>query len=205
MPTQHSTLTGADLHETKGAATATSGQYLTANGDGTATFKTVPVATTGWYDNADSFTAGTPIALTSGVKSDLTNNNLGVDTNLDFALPTVSNIWNSSTNRFDFTGLTIGDTVDVRIDVILTTTGANTALTLEFEFASGTGSAFPLIILPQTNFKTAGTYQVTHSRGFYIGSALVRDNPCRIRALVDTAGASITVKGWFTRVIKGAI
>lgn len=201
----HSTLTGADLHETKGAATATAGQYLTANGDGTATFKTIPVATTGWYDNADSATAGTPIALTSGVKADLTNNNLGANTNLNFGLPGVLNLWNPSTNRFDFTGLTIGDTVDTRVDILLTTTNANTALTLEFEFASGTGSAFPLIILPQTNFKTAGTYQVTHSRGFYIGSALVRDNPCRIRALSDAAGASIVVNGWFTRVIKGAL
>lgn len=205
MPTLHSTLTGADLHETKGAATATSGQYLTANGDGTATFKTIAVAQTGWYDNADSFTAGTPIALTAGVKADLTNNNLGVDTNLNFGVPGLANIWNSGTNRFDFTQLTIGDTLDTRVDILFTTTAANTALTLEFEFASGTGSAFSLIILPQTNFKTAGTYQITHSRGFYIGSALVRDNPCRIRALSDTAGSSVVVKGWFTRVIKGAI
>lgn len=205
MPTLHSTLTGVNSHEVKGAATATSGQYLTANGDGTATFKTIPVAQVGWWDNADSATAGTPIALTSGVKSDLTNNTLGANTNLNFGIPGVSNIWSSSTNRFDFTQLTIGDTLEVRVDIIFTTTTANTALTLEFEFASGTGSAFTLVILPQTNFKTAGTYQVTHSRGFYIGSALVRDNPCRIRALADAAGSSIVVNGWYTRAIKGAV
>ena len=205
MPTLHSTLTGTDLHETKGAATATSGQYLTANGDGTATFKTIPTAQVGWYDNADSFTAGTPIALTAGVKADLTNNNLGVDTNLNFGIPGVVNLWDSSTNRFNFSQLTIGDTLEVRVDLLYTTTAANTALTLEFEFASGTGSAFPLIILPLVNFKTAGTYQITHSRGFYIGSAVVRDNPCRIRALADTAGSSVVVKGWYTRAIKGAI
>lgn len=205
MPTLHSVLTGADLHETKGAATATSGQYLTANGDGTATFKTIATAQVGWYDYNDTATAGTPIALTAGVKSDLTNNTLGVNTNTSFGIPGVANIWNAGTNRFDFSQLMIGDTLETRVDLVYTTTSANTAITLEFEFASGTGSAFTIIILPQTNFKTAGTHQITHSRGFYIGSAVVRDNPCRIRAVADTAGSSVVVNGWYTRVIKGAV
>lgn len=203
MPTLHSTLTGADLHEVKGADTATAGQFLTANGGGTATFKTLPVAQVGWYDYHDTATTGTPIALTSGVKADLTNNALGVNTQTSFGFDGVS-VWNTSTNRFDFTDLDLGDTLDVRVDLLFTTSGANTAISLEFEFAAGTGSAFNLIILPQTNLKTAGTYQITHSRGFYIGSAVVRDNPCRIRALADSAGSSVVVNGWYVRVIKGA-
>lgn len=203
MPTLHSTLTGADLHETKGADTATAGQFLTANGGGTATFKTLPVAQIGWWDHNDTFTAGTPIALTAGVKSDLTNNILGVNTNVLFGLDGVD-IWNPVTNRFDFTDLTVGDVLDVRVDISLTTTNANTAVTMEFEFGVGTGTPFTVGILPFTNYKTAGTYQITHSRGFYIGSAFTRDNPCRIRILSDTAGASVVVNGWFTRVYKGA-
>lgn len=205
MPTLHSTLTGADLHETKGADTATAGQFLTANGGGTATFKTLPVAQIGWYDYNDAATATTPIPLTvAGTKYDLTNDTLGPSTNTSFGLDGVT-LWNPVTNRFDLSDLSIGDTLDCRVDILYTTTGANTALTLEFEFAVGTGSAFTVIILPQTNFKTAGTYQITHSRGFYVGSAVVRDNPLRIRAHADSAGSSVVVNGWYTRVIKGAI
>lgn len=203
MSTLHSTLTGADLHEVKGADTATAGQFLTANGGGTATFKTLPVATIGWYDHNDLATATTPIALTAGVKSDLTNDGLGPNTLTTFGFDGVD-IWNETTSRFDLTDLSVGDVLDVRVDITLTTTNANTALSMEFEFGVGTGTPFTVVILPQTNFKTAGTYQITHSRGFYIGSAFTRDNPVRIRALSDTAGASIRVNGWFTRVYKGA-
>lgn len=41
----HSALTGSELHECKGASTATTGQFLVANGDGTATFQTVGIPT----------------------------------------------------------------------------------------------------------------------------------------------------------------
>lgn len=37
----HASLTGADLHECKGAASATAGQFLIATGSGTATFQTL--------------------------------------------------------------------------------------------------------------------------------------------------------------------
>lgn len=203
MPTLHSTLTGADLHEVKGADTATAGQFLTANGGGTATFKTLPIAQIGWYDHNDLTTQTTPIALTSGVKADLTNDAAGPNTITTFGFDGVD-IWNPITNRFDLSGLTIGDVLDVRVDITLTTTNANTALTMEFEFGVGTGTPFTVGILPLTNYKTAGTYQITHSREFYIGSAFTRDNPVRIRALSDTAGASVKVNGWFTRLYKGA-
>lgn len=203
MPTQHSTLTGADLHETKGAATATSGQFLTANGNGTATFKTLPVATVGWYDYNDLATQTTAIPLTAGVKADLTNDTLGVNTQTGFGFDGV-NLWNPGTNRFNFTGLTIGDIMSTRFDLTVITTNANTAVLMEVEFATGTGSAFTLAVIQQTNFKVAGTYQLTRDIGWYIGSALVRDNPARVRFLSDTAGASVRVNGWFSRVFKGA-
>lgn len=39
--TLHSTLTGSDLHECKGAASASLGTVMRANGDGTATFQSL--------------------------------------------------------------------------------------------------------------------------------------------------------------------
>ena len=202
---EHKDITDPNIHETKGAAAATAGQVLIATGSGTATFQTPPfsLVEVGWYDYNDLATQSTPIALTTpGTKYDLTNDKLGPSTNISFGLDGVTDIWSSVSNRFDFSGLDIGNTLDTRVDVTIITTAANTAVQCEFEFAVGTGSAFPLPIFGPINFKTAGTYQIVVDRSFYIGSAVVRDNPVRIRMAADTAGATVKVNGWFTRVIK---
>jgi hypothetical protein len=201
----HKDLTGADLHEIKGASTATSGQIPIANGSGGAPFTTPPYSfmKVGWYDYNDVTTQTTPIALSViATKYDLTNDAAGANTNISFGLPGVTNIWNSGTGRFVFTDLTIGDTLDIRVDTHYTTTAANTALSMELELATGTGTPIIVPLISQLNFKTAGTYQVVQNRSFYIGSALVRDNPARIRVFSDSTGSSIKVNGWFTRAIK---
>lgn len=201
----HSSLTGADLHETKGAATATAGQVLIATGAGTATFQTPTFSTVklGWYDYNDLATQTTPIALSvAGTKYDLTNDTLGPSTNITFGLPGVTNIWNSGTNRFNFTGMSVGDTLDIRTDVVYTTTTANTAVTLELEIAVGTGSAVTIPLISAQNFKTAGTYQLITNRSFYLGAAVYRDNPARLRISADATGSSVKVNGWFTRAFK---
>lgn len=206
MPIEHKNIPDAQLHETKGAASATLGQILTANGDGTATFQTAPYSLVemGWYDYNDTLTASTPIALTlANTYYDLTNNGLGVNTNIAYGLAGVANLWIASTvNRFNFTGLDIGDTVDLRIDISVTTTTANTQIKLDLELASGTGSAFYLPAVVPINFKTAGTYRIVQPISFYIGSAAVRDNVARLRAQADTTGTTVVVNGWFIRAIK---
>lgn len=201
----HKDLTGADLHEIKGASTATSNQIPIANGLGGAPFTTPPYSfvKVGWYDYNDLTTQTTPIALAViGTKYDLTNDAAGPNTNTSFGLPGVANLWNAGTGRFVFTGLAIGDTLDIRVDTHYITTAANTALSMELELATGTGTPIIVPLISQLNFKTAGTYQVVQNRSFYIGSALVRDNPARIRVFSDSAGSSIKVNGWFIRAIK---
>lgn len=202
---EHKDITDPNIHETKGAAAAVAGQLLTATGSGTATFQTpaFSLVKVGWYDYNDLATQTTPIALSvAGTKYDLTNDKLGPNTNIGFGLSGVTDIWNSGTNRFDFTGLTIGDTVDMRTDVLYTTTAVNTAVSLELELGTGTGSAFAVPFAIQQNFKTAGTYQIVINRSFYIGSSLVKDNPARLRIFADTTGSSVKVNGWFTRILK---
>lgn len=202
---EHKDITDPNIHETKGAAAATSGQLLTATGAGTATFQTPTFFNggVGWWDYNDVTTQTTPIALTTpGVKVDLTNDGAGVNTQSGFAIPSGTNIWDTGTNRLNFNNLSVGDTVELRMDITYTTTAANTAITVEFEFATGTGSAFPVIILPQLNIKSASTTQLVHSREFYIGSEVVRTNPGRIRAVADIAGSTVKVNGWYIRVIR---
>ena len=202
---EHKDITDPNIHETKGAAAATVGQVLIATGSGTATFQTPPFSTMqiGWWDYNDLETQTTPISLAVvGTKYDLTNDTLGPNTQTGFGLSGVSKVWDPVSDRFDFTEVDIGDTFELRSDLTITTTNANTAVSLELEFGVGTGTPFVVPVFAGTNFKTAGTYQLVHSREWYIGSAFTRDNPCRLRMSADTAGATVKVNGWFVRVIK---
>lgn len=202
---EHKDITDPNIHETKGAAAAAAGQILTATGAGTATFQTPPFTTlkAGWWDYNDVTTQTTPISLAvAGTKYDLTNDGAGVNSQFGFATPQGTHIWNTTTNRLDFTNLAVGDTAELRMDIAYITTSVNTALTVEFEFSVGTGSAFNLTLLPQLNFKAAGTYNIVHTRNFYIGSETVRANPARIRAFADTTGSSIKVNGWYIRALR---
>jgi hypothetical protein len=71
MSVAHSTLTGSELHESKGAAAATLGQVAVANGSGGAPFGTLLNGSvpTGWpvqvtstnYDTAGTVTANIPV------------------------------------------------------------------------------------------------------------------------------------------------
>lgn len=202
MSVQHKDIPEAQLHEAKGASTASAGQILTATGSGTATFVTPPYTSVkmGWWDYNDTATATTPIALSvAGTEYQLTNNGLGPYTNTSFALAGVSSIWNTSTNYFNFTDLDIGDTVDNRIDLQVTTTSANNIVDVLVEAGIG-GTSYKLKI-GTFYFKAAGTHQVTFMSSMYIGDANTRDNPARILAKNDTTGSTVRVNGWFTKVI----
>lgn len=203
--TEHRLIPDAQLHEAKGALSATAGQLLTAVGDGTATFQTPSFSTVrmGWYDYNDVTTQSTPIPLTlANTFYDLTNDGNGVNTKIIYGLSEIPNIWNTSTNRFDFSGLANGDTAEIRADITLTTTSANTAVDLQLELATGTGTPVVLPLLNPANVKTASTIQLVTDRGFYIGADLVRLNPAKIKMRADTTGATVKVNGWYIRVIK---
>lgn len=203
MPdTQHSTLTGDDLHEPKGVATAAAGKAYVADGAGSGTWTTVSNIEHGWWDNNDLTTATTPIALTvANTQYEMTNDGAGSFTNLTYGIDGTANIWNTSTNRFDFTGLNLGDTVDVRFDVEYVTTSANTAISLDIELGVG-ASPYQIALVSEDNKKTAGTYKVVVQMSFYMGDANTRNNPARVLASADTTGTTVKVNGWFARAIK---
>ena len=145
---QHKNIPDSGLHETKGAATASVGQILTATGSGTATFQT-PTFTRGRYgfvDYSDTATATTPIPLTTiNTSYQLTNNGLGAQTLTTYVIPGTGTWWNTSTNYFDFSSLSLGDTVQIRADVEITTTSANSVVTLDLELGIG-GTPYKLTL-----------------------------------------------------------
>lgn len=198
MATEHRLIPDTERHEAKGASTASNNQVLTADGDGTTSFRNPTMM--GWYNYNHS---GSTVPLTlAATYYDLINSTTGVNTNISFALPGATTIWNSGTNRFDFTNLVIGDVLELRVDIVVTTTTANTALDLVLELAVGTGSPVELPIIAQRDIKTTGTYQLTFNIPFFIGSTLIKNNPARLKVRADKTGASVAINGWFIHVIR---
>ena len=201
---QHRNIPEAQLHEVKGASTSTVGQVLTSTG-GAATFQTpstAPAAGTvsqGVYDYNDLATTSAPISLTSAnTQYQMTNDGLGSFTNKIYTLPGVSDLWDSSTNRFDFSGLSLGDTVDIRVDFSVTTITTNTVIDFALELGLGS-SPYQVEVMSPVNFKSAQTYSMVHWQGIYMGDNNTLQNPARLLARADKTGVSVVVNGWYVR------
>ncbi len=159
----------------------------------------------GVYDYNDLATQTTQIPLTlADTQYELTNDGAGSNTNKTYALTNLTDIWNTSTNRFEFNNgsvLELGDTVDIRFDVEVTTGSANTAVEMSMELGVG-ASPYQLPLIPSVNFKTAGTYKLVRWFSVYMGDANTLDNPSRILMEADTTGATVQVNGWYIRPMK---
>lgn len=204
MTIEHKNLPDSELHEVKGAAAATSGQVYVANGSGGATFQTLDKYM-GHWDYDDATTAGTPIPLTlANTYYYLTNDGAGPSSNFSWALAGVGNIWNTSTQSFDFSNLEVGDTVDIRLDVTFNASASNDVFLVDLELGIGSATNFYLPYV-RNIFKTSGAKRVIKQVGFYIGSADIRDNPAKFAAQSDTTGDTVVVNGWWVRVLKRSI
>ena len=148
----------------------------------------------GIMDYNDALTAVTPITLASGVRTKLTNNELGGFTNKTYKPDTVTDLWNASTNRFDFSELNLGDVLFIRIDVTPTTGGANSEVELELDLAIG-GSPYTLPV-HQGSYKASGA-QSAIARTFmiYMGDTNTLNNPAELYMTADSA-SSVIVNGW---------
>jgi len=209
MTIEHVNAADPDIHEPKGVAAALAGYIYVANGAGSGTWgfpdPSPGTISQGVCDYSDLTTVGSPIALTTpGTFYELTNDGAGADTNTTYSLAGLEGIWNVATNRFDFSDggvLSLGDTVDMRFTVSVTTGGVNTAITIELELDVG-GTPYTIEIVPIQNFKTVGTYIMSRYTSVYMGNTGTLNNPARIIAKSDTAGATVTVVGWFVRALK---
>jgi hypothetical protein len=201
---EHNSLTGSSLHEPKGADTATNRDVYVADGAASGSF--MQPMRIGFWDYNDTATTATPITLTpTATAVKLTNNGLGSKTNKTYKLDDVAEVWNTSTNQLDFSGLNLGDTVDIRFDITVTTTGANHEILLDLQLAIG---ATPYTLQVQRiNFKTAGTYSLVVWFGLYMGDANTLNNPGEIRAQSDTGTTdTVVVNGWYIRTtVQGEI
>jgi hypothetical protein len=156
--------------------------------------------TFGFADYNDTATATTPISVPSATWTNLTNNKLGAQTLLK--LPAgVGTLWNSSTNRFDFSLLPLYTQLTGRFDLTITTSSNNQDIDLRALIAAGSASEYAFPLMTQVRFPTAGTHQVAAFNGMYIGSNEVKNNPTAIQ-IRSSGTATVKVNGWYITVQK---
>ena len=155
----------------------------------------------GWANYADVATIGSPIAV-SAVPAVLTNDGLGVDTNTSY-LPVggngITQLWNTSSNGFDFSDLNVGDMLEIRMDIDVIIASNNTAVDVNLHMGSGGTVIVPFI--SQQNFKTTGTFEVIRYMGLYIGSTDVRDTLAQLKINADN-NCTCIVNGWYIKATR---
>jgi hypothetical protein len=155
----------------------------------------------GWADYADFATTGTPLNVTA-VYSVITNDGLSVNTNTSYLQEGVTQLWDSSTNSFDWSELKIGDMIDIRLDLSVTIVTNNTAV--DVDLFMGFGGSIDVPFISAQNFKTAGTYNLIRYQGLYIGSDDVRNNAAQLKIKADH-NCTCVVNGWYVRCIRKGI
>lgn len=203
---EHKDITDPNIHEPKGASTASVGQIIRANGDGTTSWVAPTVysnVAVGWYNMTDTATAGSPIPLTvAGTIYDLTNNAAGAESSTAYGVTGVGSVWNTGTNQFNFAGLAVGDVLIVSADITVTTTNANTAIDLLIELGVGQPGVYSIPLLTSQNVKTASTVRFVGQKMVTLKSTVAQNFPARIRAKADTVGATVVVNNFIVEVMK---
>ncbi|QHB39802.1 hypothetical protein mumin63_gp061 [Flavobacterium phage vB_FspS_mumin6-3] len=129
----------------------------------------------------------------------LENNGLGAFTNKTYKISGIEDIFDTSSNQFDFSLLDLGDRVDVRLDLSITTTSSNQSVKASIELGIG-DTPYEVSFLDR-DYKAIGTYNITISNWIYIGNEMTKDMPAKVKFFSDD-NATILVNGWAVNVIK---
>lgn len=153
----------------------------------------------GFLDYNDS---GTPISiLTASNPTAITNDGEGAFTNKAYPPEGVTDLWNVVDDKFDWSQLSLGDMIDIRLDFILTTTSNNTEISVDLLMADGGAGPFAIPFITASNFKAIGVYPVVVWMGLYIGALDVLNNPAKFQINTDQ-NCSIKVNGFYIKVTK---
>ena len=169
--------------------------------DGAAFVRGVDTLRGGVIDYADLATATTPLAYTGGSGYvNLPNDGAG-SVSYNNAPQGVTDIYDTVNDRFDWSDLKLGDMLDSRFDVSVTTGSANQEVLVAINFAVG-GTPYR-IPLARQQFKVAGTYPMTGNIPFDLGDANTLNNYANFQISSD-GNMNVRVNGWRTQIyIKG--
>lgn len=155
----------------------------------------------GLVDYNDAATSTTPLAVTGGAGGTvIPNDGLGANTNKSFLPTGITDIFNSTTNQFDWTQLNNGDMVDIRLDLLVTTTQPNQEVTVELLMAAGEVGEYP-ITFAKSSYKLAEEHSINRFNGIYMGDDFTRLNPSEFRISSDH-DCTVVVNGWYCKIIR---
>lgn len=166
------------------------------------TVNVADLSTYGWIDDNDAATSSSPIAYVGGSGFvALTNDRQGVTTN-DSERPSWMSapLFDTSTNQFDWSELRIGDTLDIRLDVQVTTSSPNQDIEIRLFLGIGDPGAYSLPY-DEESIKSTGLHQVLRFSGIYMGDSVTLNNPGQFR-LSSPDNASIVVNGWYVKISR---
>ena len=156
----------------------------------------------GVYNYNDDVTATTPINLINGSWVHVTNDGIGTNTFLGGAFSDITP-YNIVTGNFEFSELELFDSIDIRLDTIITTSSANEFVEARIMLSLGSLD-IPLTFVSET-FKSAGTYPLFGSIKVVLYTELVRAVDARIECLTDGGSSTLEVNGWSMQVNKRVI
>ena len=166
----------------------------------TLTTETKSLGVDGWFDYNDLATSTTPISITGGAGyTDLTNDGLGAQTTKEYAPIGVSDLWDTSINSVILSDLKLGDQVDIRVEIEITTSSVNTEV--ESELFLGSAIPYSIGLIPPTNYKNTGTYKMTSYKGIYIGNTDTLNNIGKIKFKSDQ-NCDVEVIGWYFKITR---
>ena len=200
MTIEHVDIGAGEIHEPKGITTATVNEVYVADGASSGAWKNIYLQ--GWEDQQDTTTTGTPISVPgTSTYVYLTNDGLGGFTEESYILPGRTSAWNTTSNQFEWntSGMVLGDTCVIRVDLYVTTSAANQNIDVDLEMAIGSGSSYDLEFI-HMQYKTAGVKHLVMSLPFYMGNTVTLNNPAKLKIKSD-ASATVQVNGWYLKTL----
>lgn len=117
---------------------------------------------------------------TSGAMA-LLNNGLGAFTTVQYALDGKPNIFNTTTNRLDLTGLLPSDLIQVEVFTRVVTNSNNQEMDIYLRLADGTPTVVNKFMVTSKIYKMQNkTYRVGGTVEFYVGDSIFQNNPATI-------------------------
>ena len=153
--------------------------------------------TNGFIEYNDAATVSTPITLTGGVWTTLTNDGLGPQTLKTYAPSGVTELLDESTGALDTSELSLGDSIIIRNDFTVTPSTNNQLL--EFRYSAGTGGGVYTLERTLGKMDSGGSQPYRFALGadyIYLGDANTKDNPILIQ--IKSSGAGTVVNGGTT-------
>ena len=129
------------------------------------------------------------VNLTSNTYAILTNNGLAAgSTKIPYF--NIADLFKTSTNRFSLAGLSIGDAIDIRIQLNVTTNSANEVVNGILTFAMGADSEFTVPFMNETLFKDAGTRTLSFNTRIFVRSSDMLTNAGKIEIRTTGSGSA---------------